>query len=178
MGKQKYFTEEELNEAQRLKCKKWRNKNKEHISKYSKEYAKTKMGRASSLVNAYNNADKKANRDKGNLTAQWVIENIFSKPCVHCGETDWHKLGCNRLDNSKPHTIDNVEACCGHCNYVLSGRPKKRVLQIDVDTNEVIHRYESVSEAAKAFEISNATMSRCCNGEYKQYKGYIWKFEI
>ena len=56
--------------------------------------------------------------DKIDFDARWIVENIYTKPCPHCGETDWHNLGCNRLDNSKPHTIDNVEPCCFHCNCV------------------------------------------------------------
>ena len=51
--------------------------------------------------------------------AKWIVDNIYSKTCTHCGESDWHKLGCNRLDNTKPHTKDNVEPCCQHCNCVL-----------------------------------------------------------
>lgn len=79
---------------------------------YNKEYKKTPIGRAQNLLSSYNQSDREAGRGKGNLTAQWIVDNIFSKSCAHCEETDWHKLGCNRLDNSKPHTKDNVEPCC------------------------------------------------------------------
>ena len=59
------------------------------------------------------------------MTAEWIIKNIFSRPCAHCGETDWRKLGCNRLDNSKPHTMDNCEPCCLKCNNRLAAAGKK-----------------------------------------------------
>lgn len=88
----------------------------------TKEYRKTPMGRAVNLVNNYKRHDRLHNRGEGDLTPQWVVENILSKPCAHCGETDWTKMGCNRLDNSKPHTMDNVEPCCFKCNCVLSGK--------------------------------------------------------
>lgn len=28
-------------------------------------------------------------------------------------------MDCNRIDNSKPHTKDNVEPCCKSCNSRL-----------------------------------------------------------
>ena len=104
--------------------------NKKKIIEHQKEYP---MARANMLLCAYNNSDKKRGRGKGDLTAKWIVDNIFSKHCVHCGESDWRKIGCNRLDNSKPHTKDNVEPCCFKCNASLNkmerdnlGRYKKR----------------------------------------------------
>ena len=74
------------------------------------------MGRADYLLQRYRQSDKKHNRGECTLTAQWIVENIFSKPCHYCGKTDWTKIGCDRIDNSKPHTEDNVIPCCMNCN--------------------------------------------------------------
>lgn len=97
--------------------------NKERIIEYQKqyqiEYDKTQMARANTILSAYKQADEITGRGECNLTAKWIVENIFTKPCAHCGETDWRKIGCNRLDNSKPHTMDNVEPCCFPCNIKL-----------------------------------------------------------
>lgn len=92
------------------------------------------MYRAGLLLSAYKQTDKKYNYGKSDLTAKWIVDNIFSKSCVHCGETDWHKLGCNRLDNSKPHTMDNVEPCCCKCNRKLP-RPNARKTVLPQDTS-------------------------------------------
>lgn len=105
------------------KCKEWREKNTDHRRKYDLERSKSPIGRASNLVNAYNNMDIKANRGKGDLSAKWVVENIFSKPCAHCGKEGWQVIGCNRIDNTRPHTKDNVEPCCFECNVTL---PRKQ----------------------------------------------------
>ena len=109
--------------------KQWYEENKEkrlmQMKKYNLEYAKTPMGRASYLNSMYKQSDKKANRGECTLTAKWIVDNIFSKPCKHCGKTGWKIIGCNRLDNDKPHTPDNVEPCCFECNCKISGgRPK------------------------------------------------------
>lgn len=93
---------------------------KEERNAYRREWRKTKYGRASSLLYAYKQKDKLHNRGECDIDAKWIVDNIFTKPCVHCGETDWHKLGCNRLDNTKAHTKDNVEPCCMKCNNELN----------------------------------------------------------
>lgn len=97
-----------------------------YYKNYYKEHKNTPISRAKILLSRYNQKDKINNRGKGDLTSKWIVENIFSKPCVHCGKKGWEIIGCNRLDNSKPHTKDNVEPCCKKCNIKISGgRPKK-----------------------------------------------------
>ena len=81
-----------------------------------KESKNKELYRAFNLTSAYNQTDRKYGLGKGDLTAQWIVDNIFSKPCAHCGKSGWQIMGCNRLDNSKPHTMDNVEPCCAKCN--------------------------------------------------------------
>ena len=143
MGKSKYQTEEERKAARREYLKRWKKENpeylkqwkkenpekiKEHLKRWyqenkekmleqHKEYRNTPIGRAGHLVMRYKQNDKKYNRGECTLTAQWIVDNIFSKPChYNCGETDWTKLGCDRIDNSLPHTPDNVVPCCDECN--------------------------------------------------------------
>ena len=95
-------------------------KNKDKIREYKNEWRKTMYGRASMLLGGYKQKDKLHNRGECDITAQWIVDNIFSKSCVHCGESDWHNLGCNRIDNTKAHTMDNVEPCCAKCNNELN----------------------------------------------------------
>lgn len=91
-------------------------------TEYNKSYNKTQMGRAQKQFQQYKFMDKRNGfGDVIDFDAKWIVDNIYTKKCAHCDETDWHKLGCNRLDNSKPHTKDNVEPCCFHCNCVLNG---------------------------------------------------------
>ena len=115
---------EKYNEYHREYQKKWREKHQDYQKiflethpDYFKEYYDTKEGKAVYMVCTYNSVDVRANRGKGDLTPKWVIENILSKPChYNCGETDWHNIGCDRIDNDKPHTMDNVVPCCEKCN--------------------------------------------------------------
>lgn len=139
MTKKRIYSDEERKERRKIAIKKYYEKHKEKILLYhqthyrenkeahqkncnnyrNKNYYCKPSCRASGLLSAYNQLDRKYNRGKGDLTAQWIAENILSKPCVYCGESDWRKIGCNRLDNTKPHSKDNVEPCCRDCNLKL-----------------------------------------------------------
>lgn len=97
-------------------CNKQR-REKYAIDKSQKErYNSTMFGRAVYLNSAYRYKDRKYNRGEGDITPQWIVDNIFNKPCHYCGETDWRKMGCDRIDNSLPHNADNVVPCCKDCN--------------------------------------------------------------
>ena len=150
MGRKKIeYTEEEIKERNRIRMQKWRENNpeKEKILREKNNERKRekrrlytnsrtnishdinisstiKFTRASNLLSAYNQSDKKYDRGKGNLTPEWILENIFTQPCKYCGKTGWDIIGCNRINNDLPHTIDNVEPCCKECNKKL---PRKYV---------------------------------------------------
>ena len=101
----------------RAQVTEYRKNNRDKIRAQVKEYNSTPKGRAYYLLNAYRREDKAKNRGECTLTKEWIIDNIFSGQCCHyCGKTDWHELGCDRIDNSLPHTPDNVVPCCWECN--------------------------------------------------------------
>lgn len=137
-------------EEQLQKCKEYREHNREKIAankkkyyqdnrdvflKKSSEYNSTKEGRSKKLLRTYKRNDKNANRGECTLTAEWIVENIFSKPCHYCGESDWTKIGCDRIDNSKPHTPDNVVPCCARCNNKRGTKEYNEFIKIIKEKN-------------------------------------------
>ena len=50
------------------------------------------------------------------------------------------------------------------------------ILQIDTDGN-VINRFSGIREASRITGIQSSGITRCCKGQYHQYKGYIWRYE-
>lgn len=71
--------------------------------------------KASKMISSYKCKDKKLGfQDCCDIDIDWMIENIFNKPCVYCGDTK--RIGCDRINNDKPHTKDNVVPCCIECN--------------------------------------------------------------
>lgn len=76
--------------------------------------------KASKMLSAYKHLDKKNNYTISDMTIDWLIENIIKKPCVYCGDTEL--VGCDRIDNHKGHTKDNVVPCCFDCNCARNNR--------------------------------------------------------
>lgn len=103
-------------EKWKLTRKKYYENNKSYFDKHNSEYYNSIHGRALNLLHSYQTNDLKYNRGTCEIDEDFIINNIFSKSCVYCGESDYLKLGCDRIDNSKPHTPDNVVPCCGTCN--------------------------------------------------------------
>ena len=83
--------------------------------KYRKEYNETISGRAKKLANTYKSRDQKRGMDN-DIDSEFIENNIFTKPCIYCGETDFRLLGCDRIDNAKGHLKDNVVCACRQCN--------------------------------------------------------------
>lgn len=116
------------------RAKQWRKEHKEEIAEYNKKYRKTPYGRANKLFQKYKKLDKKYNRGECTLTPQWIVDNIFTQPCHYCGASGCEKIGCDRIDNSKPHTEDNVVPCCYECNVK---RGKKSYIEYKKETSQV-----------------------------------------
>lgn len=176
MAKRKYLTEEERKTAKSEYDKKRYWENKENEIKRHKKYTQTPIGRAQIILQNYNRMDKKHNIGKGDLTAKWIVENIFSKPCVHCGKEGWKVIGCNRLDNTKPHTMDNVEPCCKDCNDKLhSDEIAKTVYQYTLD-GLLVDIWHSTAECGRN-GYNQSCVVCCCNGKLKQHNGYRFSYK-
>ena len=52
----------------------------------------------------------------------------------------------------------------------------KPVVQIDSTSNEIVRVWESGIEAERQCGFNNSSISSCCNGKRKTYKGYKWMF--
>lgn len=94
----------------------WRKNNLDKERENLQRYRTTKNGRATAILSAYKQSDILDERGECTLTQRWILENIFNSSCVYCGDSDWHHLGCDRVDNSLPHTPENCVCACGICN--------------------------------------------------------------
>lgn len=70
--------------------------------------------KASKMISSYRNKDIKNGTNICDIDIDWMIGNILKQPCFYCGDTN--RVGCDRIDNNKGHTKDNVVPCCIECN--------------------------------------------------------------
>lgn len=168
--------------AKRQEYKEYYEKNSDKIRKRESERCKikytTQEGRAYRLYKAYMEFDKKMGLDT-DITPEWIIENIFNHKCNWCGETDWRKMGCDRIDNTKGHTIDNVVPSCGKCNIHRGSKSFERYTtskeRLTDNPNYSKKYYEAHKEEKKEYcrryRESHPTLKEKLGEEgYKAYK--------
>ena len=92
--------------------------NQEQEREWRNAYKQTKHGRAIHYAASYRKADRNDGYgDNDTINAEWIENNIFNgQTCYYCGESDWTKLGADRIDNGKGHTPDNCICACWNCN--------------------------------------------------------------
>lgn len=83
------------------------------VRSHSEMKDKERRAKASKMMSSYRHTDKVKGYNN-DLDMDFMINEIFDNPCSYCGTLE--KVGCDRLDNSKGHTKDNVVPACYECN--------------------------------------------------------------
>lgn len=74
-----------------------------------------------------------------------------------------HRTGCRLSEETKQKIRDS--------------RVKRPVYQIDIDTNEVICKHESISSAARSVGANGTSaIMKCCKGKMNKTHGYRWQY--
>lgn len=89
------------------------------------------------------------------------------------GEVLRHKNGIKTEHYS--HNLEYVQRSdiAKKAGALATSRP---VVQIDIDTNEVINEYRSAAEAGRACFLTRQAILNCCKGRNKTSGGFIFKF--
>ena len=63
-----------------------------------------------------------------------------------------------------------------HHNYGKPSYNRKAILQLDLEGN-LVKEFNSIKEASEELGIHKKYIGACCNGRYKQAKGFVFKFK-
>lgn len=107
------------------------------------------------------------------LVAQAFIPNPNNLPQVN-----------HRDENKTNNCVDNLEWCdskynmnYGTARQRMAEKLSMSVLQIDINTGQVVSEYPSAAEAGRKNGFSQGGISDCCNGKSKTYKGFKWLYK-
>lgn len=109
--KSRYYKYKDISIEEILFGKK-KNTKRDYMSANEIDKSKLRL-KASKMCSSYKIKDKKR-RFNYDLTTDWIIDNILFKNCVYCNSNEF--IGCDRVDNNKGHTKNNVVPCCVSCN--------------------------------------------------------------
>ena len=59
----------------------------------------------------------------------------------------------------------------------FSDNKPKKVIQLDLNTNQIVSKYDGIGIAARAVNGSQSNISACINGRKKSAYGYKWEFD-
>lgn len=173
---------------------------------YHRNYRHTKEGLSKEIYNH----QKSKSRLKGWVMPTYTLKELrywlFAQDWFHVLFTRWEKSGfkkmlspsCDRLDDYKPYTLDNLQITTwqknkdkGHadCKNGINNKRNKAVIGVHKDTGKII-KFHSVIEAQRQTGIANSSISDCCSGKIKKHSnsgyyympqsagGYVWKYDI
>jgi hypothetical protein len=102
------------------------------------------------------------------LVALTFLENPNNHPVVH------HK-DSNKLNNHFSN-LEWVTQATNIAEVTTDTSHPRAVLQYDKDNN-LIERYDTVTEAANAVSLTRGAISKACLGKHKSAGGFVWKYE-
>ncbi len=110
--------------------------------------------KASKMISAYKNKDKKMGVSICDMDIEWMVLHILTKPCIYCGDT--YRIGADRIDNTEGHTKANVVPCCYECNCARNANFSFEEMRILGKTIEKIKQSRGVEKKSPESIVKNS----------------------
>lgn len=158
-----------------------------------KEYRRSIRGLCLQIYSSQKSSSKKRGHDMPDYSKEdlfkWITSNAEFRELYY----KWVESGydarltpsCDRLNDYKPYTLDNIRITTWRNNrdkYYsdakkgINTKSSKRVGKYDMQGNKIAEYY-SVSEASRAEGVNHFCISSVCKGLQKTSNGFKWKYE-
>ncbi len=157
-------------------------------------YRRTKSGKITRIYR--NQVDH--SKGRGHALPSYTVEELrewcFAQPIFHELYDKWIASGyskmqspsCDRLDDYKPYTFDNLRLVTWQENKDKSHEDRKNgfnnkssraVTQMRLD-GTFVKEFYSASQAYRETRTSTGSISKCCCGKGKTANGFRWMFSL
>ncbi|RKZ96881.1 MAG: hypothetical protein DRQ46_06375 [Gammaproteobacteria bacterium] len=126
-------------------------------------------------------------------TQQQLIDWCLAQPLYHRLHKAWKQSGyvkklapsCDRVDDYKPYTLDNIQLMTWEENYSkhfkgriegVANQLSKKVVQIHKNTGKVIQSFYSTRDAERKVGVSQSNIVSVCKGKRKTAGGFKWEY--
>jgi hypothetical protein len=118
------------------------------------------------------------------ILAQPIFHELYDK-WVGSGYSRWEKPSCDRIDDYKGYSFDNIRLITfrennerGHSDRVcgINNKMNRQVLRYDLNGN-FIEEYYSTAQAGRGTGLPNTNIVKACRGKIKSCGGFIWKYK-
>lgn len=173
-------------------AKSYRIVNKAKIANQRKGYGHSKDGLIANIYGRQRHASKHRNHSPPNYNQEelklWIFEQInfedLYQAWVESGFNKNLTPSCDRLDDYKPYTLDNIRLVTWIVNNRrshsdmkngINNKHSKAVLQLTRD-GAIIAEHHSASHASRVTGTNQSCISFCCNGKHLTAGGFVWRF--
>jgi hypothetical protein len=153
---------------------------------------RTKRGLINRIYAGQRSSSKTRNHPMPNYNSGELREWAMSQDVFHVLYDEWVKSGyeskqtpsCDRLDDYKPYTLDNLRITTwdenrsrSHSDMMngINNKRSKSVAQYDLD-GVLIQEFHSQLQAMRVTGVRQGDISACCRGVQKKASGFVWKF--
>jgi len=162
--------------------------------KCSLDISRTKEGLINKIHSSQAQNSKKRGHVKPNYTSKelkvWLKDTNFDTLYDEWVASDYDTMkipSCDRLDDSKPYTFDNIQVITWEENKYKNYENRKAginregmspVISTNIST-KVVTEYYSINNASRITGAPSKGISECCHGKNsrKTSGGFTWKFK-
>jgi hypothetical protein len=155
-------------------------------------HRRTKQGVIKTIYSTQRSSSKYRNHPLPTYSRDELKEWVFSQPIFHelydkwvkSGYNRWEKPSCDRIDDYKGYSFDNIQLMTWGENSLkgnqdqingVNTKMSKSVSQYSM-SGELVNTFHSQHHAGRETGIQSQNINKCCSGKRNHAGGFIWRY--